>query len=88
MELEVHHEICIITMEAISHMLFSNIDQKTEQMFFQLKTLFETVSQATTNRFFTIPGYRYAFKFVIILKQVVNQYHKNLVFMQMLPILL
>jgi hypothetical protein len=88
MELEVHDEICIITMEAISHMLFSNIDWKTKQMFIQLKTLFETVSQATTNPFFIIPGYRYAFKFVIILKQVVNQCQKNLVCMQMLPILL
>jgi hypothetical protein len=88
MELEVHPEICIITMEAISHMLFSNIDQKTQQVFIQLKTLFETVSQATTNPFFTMPGYRYAFNFVIILKQIVNQFHKNLVCMQMLPILL
>ncbi|CAM6025816.1 unnamed protein product [Sphagnum balticum] len=60
MELEVHHEICIITMQAISHMLFSNIDQKTQQVFIQLKTLFETMSQATTNPFFTIPGYRFA----------------------------
>ncbi len=88
MELEVHHEIYIITMETISHMLFSNIDQKTQQVFIQLKTLFETMSQATTNPFFIIPGYRYAFKFVIILKQVVNQCYKNLVCMQMLLILL
>jgi hypothetical protein len=81
MELEVHPEICIITLEAISHMLFGIIDQKTQQVFIQVKTLFETVSQATTNPFFIMPGYRYAFKFVIILKQVVNKCHKNLVCM-------
>jgi hypothetical protein len=74
--------------EAISHMLFSNIDQKTQQVFIQLKTLVETVSQTTSKPFFIIPGYRYAFKFVIILKQVLNQCHKNLVCMQMLPVLL
>ncbi|KAH9561111.1 hypothetical protein CY35_05G002100 [Sphagnum magellanicum] len=57
MELEVHPEICIITMAAISYMLFGIIDQKTQQVFIQLKTLFETVSQATTNPFFIMPGY-------------------------------
>ncbi|CAM6048164.1 unnamed protein product [Sphagnum compactum] len=56
-ELEVRYEICIITMEVISHMLFSNIDQKTQRVFIQMKTLFETVNQAITNPFFIIPGY-------------------------------
>jgi hypothetical protein len=41
MELEVHHEICITTMEVISHMLFSNNDKKTQQVFIEQKTLFE-----------------------------------------------
>jgi hypothetical protein len=53
MELEVHHEICIITMEVISHMLFSNNDKKTQQVFIQLKTLFEILRhQVTTNPLF------------------------------------
>jgi hypothetical protein len=73
MELEVQPEICIITMEVISQMLFSNNDKKTQQMFIQLKTLFEILrDQITTNPLFFIPGYRYTFKFVIILKQVVE----------------
>jgi hypothetical protein len=73
MELEVHHEIRITTREVISHMLFSNNDKKTQQVFIQLKTLFEIFRhQITTNPFFFIPGYMYAFKFVIILKQVVE----------------
>jgi hypothetical protein len=72
MELEVRYDISIITMEVISHMLFSNSNQKTKQLFIQLKALFGIVNQAITNPFFTIPGYRYAFKFVIILKQVVE----------------
>jgi hypothetical protein len=73
MELDVHHEISIITTEVISHMLFSNNDEKTQQVFIQLKTLFEILRhQVTTNPFFYIPGYRYAFKFAIILKQVVE----------------
>jgi len=72
MELEVRYDISIITMEVISHMLFSNIDQKTKQLFTQLKALSGIVNQMITNPFFIIPGYRYAFKFVIILKQVVE----------------
>jgi len=73
MELEVHHEICIIIMEVISHMLFSNNDKKTQQMFIQLKTLFEILRhQVSTNPLFFITGYKYAFKFVILLKQVVE----------------
>jgi hypothetical protein len=73
MELEVHPEMCIITMEVISQMLFSNNDKKTQQVFIDLKTLFEILSdQVTTNPLFFIPGYRYAVKFVIILKQVVE----------------
>jgi hypothetical protein len=73
MELDVHHEISIITTEVISHMLFSNNDEKTQQVFIQLKTLFEILRhQVTTNPFFYILGYRYAFKFAIILKQVVE----------------
>jgi len=72
MELEVRYDISIITMEVISHMLFSNTDQKIKQLFIQLKALFGIVNQAITNPFFIIPGYMYAFKFVIILKQVVE----------------
>jgi hypothetical protein len=73
MELDVHREISIITTEVISHMLFSNNDKKTQQVFIQLKTLFEILRhQVTTNPFFYIPGYRYVFKFAIILKQVVE----------------
>jgi hypothetical protein len=57
MELEVHHEICIIRMEVISHMLFSNNDKKTQQVFIQLKTLFEILRhQVTTNPFFLYPN--------------------------------
>jgi cytochrome P450 len=55
--LEVRYDISIITMEVISHMLFSNSDQKTKQLFIQLKALFGIVNQAITNPFFIIPEY-------------------------------
>jgi hypothetical protein len=56
MELVVHHEICIITTEVISHMLFSNNDKNTQQVFIQRKTLFEILRhQVTTNPLFLYP---------------------------------